>query len=96
MDRNKLDTAIERETYRLVEQIKEHMYDHAMIYLLRQHPEIDRGVADTVLQVAKNAIENGLLTKLDFFKENIDKVLTEFTDVENPLEHGRSQRKQRS
>ena len=27
MDRLKLETAIERETYRLVEQIREHMYD---------------------------------------------------------------------
>lgn len=95
MDRVKLETAIERETYRLVEQIREHMYDHTMIYLQRNQVEVDRDVADRVLQIAKNAIDDGLLSKLDFFKGNIDKVLTEFSETENPLEHGRPSRKPR-
>jgi FlaG/FlaF family flagellin (archaellin) len=96
MDRAKLETAIERETYRLVEQVREHMYDHTMIYLQRNQVDIDRDVADRILQIAKNAIDDGLLSKLDFFKANIDKVLTEYTEVENPLEPGRSPRKPRS
>jgi hypothetical protein len=95
MDRVKLETAIERETYRLVEQIREHMYDHTMIYLQRNQLDVDRDVADRVLQVAKNAVDDGLLSKLDFFKANIDKVLTEFTEVENPLEPGRPSKKPR-
>jgi hypothetical protein len=56
---------------------------------------VDRDVADRVLQVAKNAVDDGLLSKLDFFKANIDKVLTEFTEVENPLEPGRPSKKPR-
>lgn len=96
MDRIKLETAIERETYRLVEQIREHMYDHTMIYLQRNQVDVDRDAADRVLQIAKNAVDDGLLSKLDFFKSNIDKVLTEFAEVDNPLEHGRPSRKPKS
>lgn len=96
MERAKLETAIERETYRLVEQIREHMYDHTMIYLQRNQVDVDRDTADRVLQIAKNAVDDGLLSKLDFFKGNIDKVLTEYTEVENPLELGKQSRKPRS
>jgi len=95
-DRLHLETAIERETYRLVEQIREHMYDHTMIYLQRNQVDVDREVADRILQIAKNAVDDGLLSKLDFYKANIDKALTEFTETENPLEHGKSSRRQRS
>jgi FlaG/FlaF family flagellin (archaellin) len=96
MDRLKLETAIERETYRLVEQIREHMYDHTMIYLQRNQVDVDRDQADRVLQIAKNAVDDGLLSKLDFFKANIDRALTEYTDTENPLEHGKQSKKARA
>lgn len=95
MDRLKLETAIERETFRLVESIREHMYDHTMIYLQRNQVDMDRDQADRLLQIAKNAVDDGLLSKLDFFKAGIDKALTEFTDTENPLEPGRQSRKAR-
>jgi FlaG/FlaF family flagellin (archaellin) len=92
-DRQKLETAIEREAYRLVEQIREHMYDHTMIYLNRNQVDIDRTVADQILTIAKNGVTDGLLSKLDFFKEKIDKVLTEYTETENPLQPGKPSKK---
>lgn len=95
MDRLKLETAIERETYRLVEQVREHMYDHTMIYIQRNQVDIDHAAAERVLQIAKNAVDDGLLSKLDFFKANIDKVLTEYTETENPLELGKPSKKVR-
>ena len=55
--------------------------------------DVDRDQADRVLQIAKNAVDDGLLSKLDFFKANLDKVLTEYTDAENPLEPGRQSKK---
>lgn len=89
MDRLKLETSIEREVFRLVEQIREHMYDHTMIYLNQRQSDIDRDVASRLLDIAKGAVDDGLYSKIDFFKKNIDGVLTEFTETENPLEHGR-------
>lgn len=88
-DRSKLETAIERETYRFVEQIKEHMYDYTMLYLNRNQVDIDRQVADRLLNIAKSAVEDGLLSKMDFYKKGIEKALTEFTEAENPLLPGK-------
>lgn len=94
-DRTKLETAIERETYRFVEVIKEHMYDYTMIYLNRNQVDIDRQVADRLLQIAKAAVEDGLLSKMDFYKKGIDAALTEFTEAENPLPRGKQPKGQK-
>lgn len=96
MDRLKFETEIEREVYKLVSQVREHMYDHTMIYLQRNQVGVDRDAADRILQIAKNAIDDGLMSKLDFFKAAIDKTITEFTEVENPLGPGKQSRKPRS
>lgn len=92
-DRAKLETIIEREVYKLVCQIKEHMYDHTMIYLNRTQSDIDRTAAEKVLQIAKNAIEDGFMTKVDFFKKAIDTPLNEYTETNtDPLQRGESKK----
>ena len=83
MERLQLETALEREAHKLVTQIREHMYDHTMLYLQRNHPDVDREVADRILQIAKNAVDDGLFSKIDFFNQGIDKALTEFTETES-------------
>lgn len=92
-EHRKLETEIEREAYNLVTQIKEHMYDHTMIYLNRANSNIDRETAHQILEIAKIAIEDGFMTKVDFFKKGIDHSLTVFTETENPLQRG-EQRKE--
>lgn len=95
-NRAKLETAIEREVYKFVSQLKEHMYDHTMIYLNRTQSDIDRTVADRVLQIAKNAVEDGFMTKVDFFKKAIDEPLNQFTETDSsPLPPGESGKKGR-
>jgi len=94
--RAKLETAIEREVYKFVSQLKEHMYDYTMIYLNRTQSDIDRVVADRILQVAKNAVEDGFMTKVDFFKKAIDEPLDHFTETDsNPLPLGESGKKEK-
>jgi len=93
MDRQKLETAIEREVYKYIESLKEHMYDFTMIYLNRNQVPVDREQADKVLNIAKNAIEDGMLSKMDFFKKGIDGALAEFTEQENPLVRGKQSKK---
>ena len=80
IERRKLDTAVEREVYKFVSQIREHMYDHTMIYLNRHQVDVDRDAAERVLIIAKNAVDDGLMGKLDMFKEGVDKVLDEYAD----------------
>lgn len=88
--RQKLETAIERETFRFIESIKEHMCDHVMIWLNRQNIDLDRQVAGRLLELAKTGIEDGMMSKMDLYKSGLDKVLTEFTETENPTEPGSS------
>jgi hypothetical protein len=93
IDRKKLETAIESRVYKLVETLGEQMYDGTMIYLNRQQIDIDRQVADRLLVISKGALMSALLSHLDFFMKDIDKNLTEFTERENPLQHGKSSKK---
>jgi len=88
-DRLKLETAIEREVFKLVSQIKEHMHDHTMIYLNRTQSDINRDTAERVLQIAQDAVEDGLMSKIDFLKKGIHKSLNEFTETDNPLQPGK-------
>lgn len=92
-ERLKLETAIEREVYKFVSMLKEHMSDYTMIYLNRQQINMDREVASRLLEIAKGAIEDGMMSKMDFFKKGIDGALNEYTETQNPLPRGESEKK---
>jgi hypothetical protein len=96
MDRLQLETKLEQEVFKLVGQIREHMYDHVMISVRRLPAlaDLDPGTVDRVLQVAKNAVDDGLDTKLDFFKEAMVQLLDAYTDEENPLAPRKRSKKQ--
>lgn len=96
MDRNRFETLLEREVYKFVSLIKEHMFDYTMIYLNRNNIDMDRQQAEMVLKIAQAAIEDGFLSKLDFFKKDMEQVLTEWTDEKNPLALGKRRNKDNS
>lgn len=93
MDRKKLETAIESRVYKFVELLTEQMYDGTMIYLGRNQIDIDRQVADRLLVIAKGAVMDAMLSHLDMFMKDMDKAITEFSEQENPLQHGKSSKK---
>lgn len=86
MDRNKLDTMIEREMFAYADMIKEHAFDFTMLYLNRNNIDIDRNVAARLLEIVKTAIEDGKTSKIDFVKKRVDKHLDEWTEQENPTQ----------
>lgn len=95
MERDKLETAIEREAFKYVESLKEHMYDFTMIYIGRHQSPVDPKQAEIILNIAKSALEDGMLSKIDFFKKGIEGALTQFTEAENPLQPGKPLKKAR-
>ena len=86
MDRNTLDTAIEREVHRYVHMISEHVYDFTHLYCRRNGMQIDPDQMKALLAVVQTAIKDGEMSKADFFKEGISKALDEWTITENPTQ----------
>lgn len=87
MDNNgriKLESNIEREVYKFVRDIKEHMKDFVMIYAMRNNLQVDKEVLQTVLKIADTAVNDGLGSKIEFFKQGISKTLDEVTETEAP------------
>lgn len=85
MDRNKLDTMIEKEMFAYADMIKEHAFDFTMLYLNKNHIDIDRGVATKLLEIVQTAIEDGKISKIDFAKKKVTAHLDEWTETENPI-----------
>lgn len=83
-----LSTTIERSVHKLVDEIAEHTYDFTHLYARRngvlQTPE-EQAVMKKTLEIVKTAIKDGLMTKVDFFNNNIQKGLDAFVEETNPL-----------
>lgn len=95
MDRKKLETAIERQTYKFLTMIKESASDTVMLWANRNRVDIDMALLQKILDQYKNAIENEYLGKVDIFMKNLDKDLLEFSGEENPLPLTNELRKKR-
>lgn len=87
-NRQKLETAIEKEVYRLVSEVKEAMQDFTVLYLRRNGAEPDQVTLNNVLHAAGLGIEDAYNKNIDRFHKNLDKELKELTQEENPLQHG--------
>jgi hypothetical protein len=84
-NRAKLETAIEREVFKFVREIKEHVFDHTMLYVRRNNLDIDGQVLRVVLDIVDKAVLDGYQREVDRFMSNLDKSLSQFSDEENPL-----------
>ncbi len=84
LERQKLDTAIEREMYKFITMIKEYSFDQVMIWATRKNIDMDRGLLIKILETYKTAIEDGFMTKVDTFSKGIEKALNEYTESVNP------------
>lgn len=85
LERMKLETEIERAVFKFVNMIKEHLYDNTMLYLNRQQIDFPRDQAGKLLELAQSAVQDGLYSKIEFFKKDINKALDDFSEQENPL-----------
>jgi hypothetical protein len=90
--RAKLDTKIERETFNLVNLIKEHVQDFTILYVRRNGIELDRDSMSKTLEIVRKGVEDAFLANIDRYKANIDGVLTEYTEQENPTPVSKSKK----
>jgi len=88
MDRKRLETAIEKNIHGLLNEVKESTVDFTVLAIRKKHPEINRDHLTIVLDIVRNAIENGFMTSIDRYMGRLDKDLTELTYQENPLDVG--------
>jgi hypothetical protein len=84
MDRNKLDTLIEKEMFAYLDLVKEHVYDHTMLFVNRNNIGVDHDVVKRILAIVQTAIEDGKISKIDMVKTKIDKHLNDWTESEHP------------
>lgn len=84
-NRKKLETAIEKEVFNLVNHIKQHTRDFTVLYTRRSNLDVDPDSMARVLDVVDQAVMDGFQRNIDRFMKNLDKKLSEFTDEENPL-----------
>lgn len=85
MDRTKLETAIERQTFKFLSLIKESASDSVMLWASRNRIDVDVALLQRILDQYKAALESEYLSKVDHLMEGLDKDLVQFTQVENPL-----------
>lgn len=85
MDRKRLETAIERQTYKFITMIKESASDTVMLWANRNRIDVDVALLQKILDQYKAALENEYLGKVDYFMKNLDGELGKFTEEENPL-----------
>jgi len=87
MDRKKLEMEIERHIHGLVSEVKEHVVDFTVLTIRKRHPEIDRAQLSIILDIVRQGIDDGFMTRIDRFMGKLDKSLADFTrNDENPLE----------
>ena len=87
MDRKKLEMEIERHIHGLVSEVKEHVVDFTVLTIRKRHPEIDRAQLSIILDIGRQGIDDGFMTRIDRFMGKLDKSLADFTrNDENPLE----------
>ena len=86
-NRAKLETAIERSVYRLIDVITEHTHDFVHIYAMRNglfQTEEEKAIMKRTLEIVRTGIKDGFMTKVDGFSANIKKGLDEYTSEESP------------
>jgi len=84
-DRKKLETAIEKEVFKLLRSVKDHTRDFTVLKIRRQGLEVDGATMAAVLDTVDQAIMDGFHVHIDRFMKGLDKGLSEFSDEENPL-----------
>jgi len=92
-DRKKLDTAVEKEVFKLVRNIKEHTRDFTVLKMRRMGTEVDNETMARVLDVVDQAIMDGFQKHVDPFMKELDSSLTSFAGEENPLPPSVEQKK---
>lgn len=85
MDRKKLETAVERQTYKFLTMIKESASDAVMLWANRNRVDIDTVLLQRILDQYKTALEGEYLGKVDIFMKGLDKDLEKFSGEDNPL-----------
>lgn len=85
MDRRKLETAIEKNTYKFVTMIKESASDAVMLWANKNRVDVDTVLLQRILDQYKVALESEYLSKSDLFMKGLDKDLEAFSGQENPL-----------
>lgn len=86
MDRKKLEMLIERQIHGLISEVKEHVEDFTVLTIRKRHPEIDRAQLSVILEIVRQGIDDGFMTRIDRFMGKLDKDLADFTgNDENPL-----------
>lgn len=86
MDRKKLEMEIERHIHGLVNEVKEHVVDFTVLTIRKRHPEIDRAQLSIILDIVRQGVDDGFMTRIDRFMGKLDKSLADFTrNDENPL-----------
>lgn len=86
MDRKKLEMEIERHIHGLVSEVKEHVVDFTVLTIRKRHPEIDRAQLSIILDIVRQGVDDGFMTRIDRFMGKLDKSLADFTrNDENPL-----------
>lgn len=94
MDRKRLEMAIERQIHGLVSEVKEHVEDFTVLTVRKRHPQIDREQLAVILEIMRQAIDDGFMTRIDRFMGKLDKELVEFTGDETSMRSGKSGTKQ--
>jgi len=83
----KLETEVEKQTHKLVMQIKEHVRDFTFLYVRRNNVDVDRESMSRVLDVVDLAVQDGYHKNIDKFGHALDKTLSDFSgEEENPTE----------
>jgi hypothetical protein len=85
MNREKLETIIERQAFKFLTMIKESASDSVMLWANRNRVDIDVVLLQKILDQYKMSIENEYLAKVDHFMKSLDKDLAKFSEEENPL-----------
>jgi len=85
MDRKKLETAVESQTFRFLTMIKESASDSVMLWANRNRIDIDNVLLQKILDQYKSALQSEYLGKVEFFLKNLDRDFEEFAGQENPL-----------
>ena len=85
MDRNQLETKIERQTYRFLTMIKESASDAVMLWANRNRVDIDMALLQKILDQYKASLESEYLGKVDHFMKNLYKDLEKFSSEKSPF-----------
>lgn len=83
MDRNKLETLIERELHRFFSVVTEHVVDFVHVYVLRNKLDLDRPTLLKTLEIVRVAMTDGFQTKIMGFSEGIKKALDLYTEEQH-------------